>query len=168
MHCGDQRHLGLCLGYARARAAGSPTKAQPCVPLISTMHGQPFLIPLINPRQYFMTHATPVWFYITLTSHGHHDVLNNHNSTVYINGWHYWLFMTVEFPSLFVNNAENISTPSCTSLIMINFDMNNKLQRVTGPVRQERDGPDGQHQSVKTSNFTGPSTDYSKEYPGEK
>ena len=27
--------------------AGSPTKAQPCVPLISTMHGQPFLIPLI-------------------------------------------------------------------------------------------------------------------------
>ena len=25
---------------------GSPTKAQPCVPLISTMHGQPFLIPL--------------------------------------------------------------------------------------------------------------------------
>ena len=28
--------------------AGSPTKAQPCVPLISTMHGQPFLIPLTN------------------------------------------------------------------------------------------------------------------------
>ena len=28
---------------ARAR---SPTKTQPCVPLISTMHGQPFLIPL--------------------------------------------------------------------------------------------------------------------------
>ena len=26
--------------------AGSPTKAQPCVPPISTMHGQPFLIPL--------------------------------------------------------------------------------------------------------------------------
>ena len=24
-----------------------PTKAQPCVPMISTMHGQPFLIPLI-------------------------------------------------------------------------------------------------------------------------
>ena len=43
MHCGDQRHLGLCLGYV---PAGSPTKAQPCVPLISTMHGQPFLIPL--------------------------------------------------------------------------------------------------------------------------
>ena len=49
MHCGDQRHLGLCLGYVPALAtarAGSPTKAQPCVPLISTMHGQPFLIPL--------------------------------------------------------------------------------------------------------------------------
>ena len=28
--------------------AGSPTKAQPCVPLISTMHGQPFLIPLTD------------------------------------------------------------------------------------------------------------------------
>ena len=28
--------------------AGSPTKAQPCVPLISTMHGQPFLIPFIT------------------------------------------------------------------------------------------------------------------------
>ena len=28
--------------------AGSPTKAQPLVPLISTMHGQPFLIPLIT------------------------------------------------------------------------------------------------------------------------
>ena len=26
--------------------AGSPTKAKPCVPLISTMHGQTFLIPL--------------------------------------------------------------------------------------------------------------------------
>ena len=25
---------------------GPYTKAQPCVPLISTMHGQPFLIPL--------------------------------------------------------------------------------------------------------------------------
>ena len=30
-----------------AARAGSPTKAQSCVPLISTMHGQPFLIPLV-------------------------------------------------------------------------------------------------------------------------
>ena len=36
VHCGDQRHLGY------------PTKAQPCVPLISTKHGQPFLIPLVT------------------------------------------------------------------------------------------------------------------------
>ena len=29
----------------------TPTTAQPCVPLISTMHGQPFLIPLIKQRR---------------------------------------------------------------------------------------------------------------------
>ena len=37
VHCGDQRHLGCAV---------APTKAQPCVPLISTMHGKPFLIAL--------------------------------------------------------------------------------------------------------------------------
>ena len=39
--------LATSLHSPTARA-GSPTKAQPCVPLISTMHGQPFLIPLIK------------------------------------------------------------------------------------------------------------------------
>ena len=34
--------------HSPAARAGSPTKAQPCVPLISTMHRQPFLDPLIN------------------------------------------------------------------------------------------------------------------------
>ena len=41
------------LAYGSCR---SPTKAQPCVPLISTMHGQPFLIPLIQYPSYF-THV---------------------------------------------------------------------------------------------------------------
>ena len=45
----EARKVGLCLGYAPAQAVGEcrgVAKAQPCVPLISTMHGQPFLIPL--------------------------------------------------------------------------------------------------------------------------
>ena len=33
--------------HSPTACAGSPTKAQPCVPLISTMYGQPFLIPLL-------------------------------------------------------------------------------------------------------------------------
>ena len=40
----------LCLAtslHSPTARAGSPTKAQPCVPLISTMHGQPFLIALL-------------------------------------------------------------------------------------------------------------------------
>ena len=32
--------------------AGSSTKAQPCVPLISTLHGQPFLIPSVKIKLY--------------------------------------------------------------------------------------------------------------------
>ena len=54
MHCGDQRHLGLCLGYG-------PALAQPCVPLISTMHGQPFLIPLLkSPADWLTRTANPL------------------------------------------------------------------------------------------------------------
>ena len=41
MHCGYQRHLRLAM-FLRSPAA------QPSVPLISTIHGQPFLIPLTN------------------------------------------------------------------------------------------------------------------------
>ena len=37
--------LGLCLDYV---SVDSPTRAHPCVPLISTMHGHPFLIPSLR------------------------------------------------------------------------------------------------------------------------
>ena len=39
--------LATSLHSPTARA-GSPAKAQPCMPLISTMHGQTFLIPFIT------------------------------------------------------------------------------------------------------------------------
>ena len=52
VRCGDQRYLGLCLGYVPilvcAWGARSPTKIQFCVPPISTMYGQRFLIYVTN------------------------------------------------------------------------------------------------------------------------
>ena len=54
VHCGDQRHTWLCLGRRPTARAGSPTKAQTGVPLISTMHGQPFLLLLT-------THGIVLW-----------------------------------------------------------------------------------------------------------
>ena len=51
MHCEDQRYLGLCLGYVTALAYGScivSDHGTTCMLLISAMHGQSYLIPLIK------------------------------------------------------------------------------------------------------------------------
>ena len=74
MHCGDQSHLGLCLGYVSALAygsSGSPTKAQPCMHLISTMHGEPFLIPLI------ITFTTIISYMLTIIEIAHDEAVRD-------------------------------------------------------------------------------------------
>ena len=52
--------LATSLHSPTARS-GSPVKAQPCVPLISTRHGQPFLILLQSPTKHVGTQFSNTW-----------------------------------------------------------------------------------------------------------
>ena len=61
VHCGYQKYLGFCLGYVTALSYGSCRvfdQGTPCVPLISTMHTQPFLIP----SKWFGLSYVLLWF----------------------------------------------------------------------------------------------------------